>query len=432
MRLPSFTALSLSLAILLCCAAISESAQWWKGNLHTHSYWSDGDDFPEMITDWYKQNGYHFLAISDHNILAQGERWRFVDDLPRGAEALPKYIERFGEEWVETREVDGRTEVRLQPLNQYAPLFNEPGAFLLIQGLEITDNFTIRRPVHSLPVHLNATNLIEYIMPRGGDSVRETMQNNIDAVLEQRERTGQPMFPHINHPNFGWAITVEDIMALKGEKFFEVYNGHPAVRNYGDDLRPSMERMWDIILTKRLAEMGKPVMWGLATDDAHNYHEERVGLSNTGRGWVMVRAEFLTPEHLIRALEAGDFYASSGVTMASIETNQREMRLRIQAEEGVTYTTHFIGTRIGYDPSSEPQEDPNAPHIAASNRYSDDIGVVLAEVEGTQPLYVFEGDEIYVRATITSSKLHPNPYAEGDYEQAWIQPTVLNAIESNQ
>lgn len=108
------------------------------------------------------------------------------------------------------------------------------------------------------------------------------------------------------------------------------------------------------------------------------------------------------------------------------------MRLRIQAEEGVTYTTHFIGTRIGYDPSSEPQEDPNAPHIAASNRYSDDIGVVLAEVEGTQPLYVFEGDEIYVRATITSSKLHPNPYAEGDYEQAWIQPTVLNAIESNQ
>jgi hypothetical protein len=47
----------------------SSSPRWFKGNLHTHSLWSDGDDFPEMIADWYKQHGYHFLAISDHNVL---------------------------------------------------------------------------------------------------------------------------------------------------------------------------------------------------------------------------------------------------------------------------------------------------------------------------------------------------------------------------
>src|SRR5436189_226429 len=48
---------------------------WWKGNLHTHSFWSDGDDFPEMIADWYKAHGYHFLALSDHNVLSEGQRW---------------------------------------------------------------------------------------------------------------------------------------------------------------------------------------------------------------------------------------------------------------------------------------------------------------------------------------------------------------------
>src|SRR4051812_40680344 len=32
--------------------------RWFKGNLHTHSLWSDGNDFPEMIADWYKSNGY--------------------------------------------------------------------------------------------------------------------------------------------------------------------------------------------------------------------------------------------------------------------------------------------------------------------------------------------------------------------------------------
>ena len=48
---------------------------WFKGNLHTHSYWSDGDEFPEVIMDWYKSNGYQFVALSDHNTLAEGDQW---------------------------------------------------------------------------------------------------------------------------------------------------------------------------------------------------------------------------------------------------------------------------------------------------------------------------------------------------------------------
>src|SRR5436305_1149885 len=58
---------------------------WYKGNLHTHSLWSDGDDFPEMIADWYKRKGYHFLGLSDHNVLAEGERWI---DLPEKGNRL--------------------------------------------------------------------------------------------------------------------------------------------------------------------------------------------------------------------------------------------------------------------------------------------------------------------------------------------------------
>src|SRR4051812_28125014 len=56
--------------------AQKRSAQrWFKGNLHTHSLWSDGDGYPEMIVDWYQARGYNFLALSDHNIFAQGEKW---------------------------------------------------------------------------------------------------------------------------------------------------------------------------------------------------------------------------------------------------------------------------------------------------------------------------------------------------------------------
>ena len=48
--------LTLGLATLLAGCAhrpdSTTSARWWKGNLHTHSLWSDGDDYPEMIAGW--------------------------------------------------------------------------------------------------------------------------------------------------------------------------------------------------------------------------------------------------------------------------------------------------------------------------------------------------------------------------------------------
>ncbi len=37
--------------------------RWWKGNLHTHTFWSDGDDFPEMVAEWYRTHDYNFLAL---------------------------------------------------------------------------------------------------------------------------------------------------------------------------------------------------------------------------------------------------------------------------------------------------------------------------------------------------------------------------------
>lgn len=395
----------------------SPSTQWWKGNLHTHSLWSDGDTFPEVIIDWYKERGYHFIALSEHNVLAEGERWIQPEQTRNGMVIYQPYVDRFGEEWVEERMSGDTLFVRLKTLEEYRPLFEEEGRFLIIKSEEITDRFEQK------PIHVNATNIQELIEPQGGGSVREVMQNNVDAVLAQRERTGQPMFPHINHPNFGWAVTAEDLMALQGERFFEVYNGHPLVHNEGDSLRPSTERMWDIILTGRLAR-GDEVMYGIAVDDAHEYIEMAVNNSNPGRGWVMVRAADLSPESIIDAMEAGDFYGTSGVVLEDVGHDEGSLSLTIQPEEGVTYMTQFIGTRTGYDAHSEPVEAEGLEGAAVTRHYSDDIGQVLAEVEGVSPSYTFAGDEIYVRAKVISSKPKANPYQEGEFEVAWIQPVM--------
>ena len=382
--------------------------------MHTHSLWSDGDDYPEMIVDWYKEQGYHFLSLSDHNILSEGERWIDTTRNNSGTDAFIEYLERFGEDWVETRVDTSGYEVRLKTLEEFRGMFEEEDAFLLIQSEEISDRFGVK------PIHINATNIQEKIDPQGGGSVSEVMQNNIDAVLDQRKRLGIPMFPHINHPNFGWAITVEDLIVLRGEQFFEVYNGHPAVNNYGDESRPGLERMWDIITTRRIVR-GLPVMYGIAVDDSHNYHDIAINKANSGRAWVMVRSDSLQTNALIAAMERGDFYGSTGVELTDARLTGDEIALDIRPEEGVSYETHFIGTRIQHDSTGSAVAYEGG---YVTRTYSPEIGETLSVVEGVSPTYTFNGDELYVRAKVISTKRKENPYREGEMEMAWIQPVV--------
>jgi hypothetical protein len=386
--------------------------RWFKGNTHTHSWWSDGDSPPETIVAWYKDHGYDFLVLSDHDILSEGEKWITVKGAR--AEAARIYEEKFGPHWVVKRERDGNTEYRLKTLTEFRALFEEAGRFLLIQGEEISDSFEGR------PVHVNGLNLHELVPRQKGATFFETIQNNINAVREQQEKWGQPMLAHLNHPNFKWSTAAEDFMRLEGDQFFEVYNGHPGVRNYGDETYVSTERMWDIVLTRRFAELDLPVMYGLATDDAHGYTSWGVGQVNPGRGWVMVKARFLTPTHIIEAMQRGDFYASTGVTLEGIRFQNDTLEIEIQPRTGVSYRTQFIGTLEGYDPTSSPVSGDAAPGV--TRRYSDDIGQVLAEQEGTRARYRLTGREIYVRAKVISTAPHPNPFAEGDVEVAWTQP----------
>jgi hypothetical protein len=399
--------------------ALSATAapSWFRGNLHTHSLWSDGDDYPEMVVEWYKTNGYHFLAISDHNILHDGRKWVSVTNAA-ATNAFVKYYARFGPEWVQTRIEKGKFQVLLQPLWNYRPWFEEARRFVLIQSEEITDEFK------KAPIHMNATNLRDLIPPQKGTSVVDVIQRNVDAVLAQREITGLPMFPHLNHPNFGWALTAEDIVRIRGEHFFEVYNGHPEVRNYGDLKHASVERMWDIILTQRLTQNPSDVLYCLAVDDAHNYHAFGSKKSNPGRGWVMVRAAALNAASIVEALERGDFYATSGVRLRDVRRSRTRLALTIEPEAGVAYRTQFIGTRRGYNPTSTPVLGTNGQPLAVTRIYSRDIGTALAEVPGTAPSYTLRGDELYVRAKVISSKPKANPYAKGEVEVAWTQPLV--------
>jgi hypothetical protein len=397
------------------------AARWWKGNLHTHTFWSDGDDFPEMVADWYRDRGYHFLALSDHNVLARGVRWMPEAELVKrgGPDVVARCAERFGAAWVERRGVGAAAEVRLKPLDEFRALVEERGRFLLLPAEEISDR------VEGLPLHINATNIVEPIQPLGGATVIEAINANLRAVHDQAERAGREILAHLNHPNYHYAITPHDLAHAVIERHFEVFNGHPQSNQRGDATRPGVDRLWDIANTIRLVDLAAAPLFGLATDDSHDYHGPPED-SRPGRGWVVVRSAYLTPEHILRAINRGDFYASTGVELRDVvyDAERQVLRVAVLPAPGATYTVQFIGSLAGVDTRGEPVEPAaDAQHRGRHrHRYSDRIGAVLATVEGIEAEYRLTGRELYVRAVVTSSQPPVDPVWEGQKRQAWTQP----------
>ena len=298
-------------------------AQWYKGNIHTHTTESDGDEDPHKVVSWYRRHGYDFLVLSDHNHLT-----------------LLNYS-------------GGRRR------------FRKP---LMVPGEEVS--ISLNRG--DTPVHINGVGISRVVEPIDAGGVVETLQANVDAIVEAGG------IASINHPNFRWAFDHREISQVEGVSLLEVFNGHPATNILGAPDKPSYEAIWDGVLTS-----GR-VIFGVATDDSHNYHDFAPWLSNPGRGWVMVQADELPQDAIVDGLASGRFYASTGVTLARLDCSAESIELEIEQERDFIYTTRFTG------------ED----------------GVLLAESTGLTAEYVADGQEAYVRATVVSSS---GP-------RAWTQP----------
>ncbi len=432
-----------SLCWLLTATGLAQQApstpepRWWKGNLHTHTLWSDGDGFPEMVAEWYQTRGYHFLAISDHNVLNRGERWLDLkavmararkhsenDSATLSLDPLGNYIKRFGTNWVETRvsQTNGELQVRLKPFDEYRLRFEEAGRFLMLEAEEIT-----HKAQNGRALHLGAVNIPEVIKPRDGITVREVIANNLQAVEASAAQAGRQVLVHANHPNYKWGVTAEDLAAVVEERFFEVWNGVTGDNDPGDERHASTDEIWDIANTLRLARLGAPPLYGIGSDDAHDYQGNK-SRALPGRAWVMVRAGRLTPESLICAMRAGDFYTTTGVVLENVRFDPKSgtLALRIQPQAGESFITRFLGTRRGANLKGKPRLDQNGREVNTTLDYRSSggpqIGEVLREEPGLNPSYTLKGNELYVRAVVTSSGKTPVPSTEFEFKRAWTQP----------
>lgn len=298
-------------------------AKWYKGNIHTHTTESDGDAQPTKVVSWYRRHGYDFLVLSDHNHVT-----------------ILEY---------------GRAKRR----------FKKP---LMIPGEEVS----VRINQGLAAIHINGIGISRLVEPIDAGTVVPTIQANVNAILDAGG------IASINHPNFTWAFDHEALIQVNGASLLEVFNGHPGANILGSPGKPSYEEIWDGVLSA-----GKS-MFGVATDDSHNYYDFNPMQSNPGRGWVMVRADELSTEAIVEALSSGAFYSSTGVILEELEVSDSGISLKVQQERDYLYVTRFIG------------QD----------------GKVFAEVEGVEASYDMQGNEGYVRAAVTASSGH----------KAWAQP----------
>ncbi|MCL5270929.1 MAG: hypothetical protein M1457_10380 [bacterium] len=405
---------AIAAAVLMWTAAARAAGQdatehWYKGNIHCHSLYSDGNSFPECVVEWYKSRGYNFLALTDHNVFQEGQRWVEIapptETKPKhgfaSQEALDRYKALFGTQWVDEETSGGKRLARLKTYAEFSPRFETPGSFLLMPGEEITcptpQNTDYR-------VHVVATNIVDPIeapAAAAGQTDPGVWQANSAAklVASQSKAAGVEMHAHLNHP--GWShLTAADVCRIDGLNQMEINND-----DSGSSVSlPATEATWDTVLADRIAR-GKPLMLGVAVDDAHNHLTDSA--FGAGHGWLMVRAASLTAENIIRAIDRGDFYATTGVELAGLRTGRAELALRIRPEAGVTYRTEFVGQRKGGQ-----------------------TGQVLAIVDGTDAIYQVIGNELYVRARVTSSKARMTSRGTiAYYEMAWTQPYQPAKIE---
>jgi hypothetical protein len=142
----------------------------------------------------------------------------------------------------------------------------------------------------------------------------------------------------------------------------------------------------------------------------------------------MVRAQYLTAESIVRAIRAGDFYASTGVVLDEIAFNKpsHTLSLKIHAAGNETFVTRFVGTRKGVNLKGRPRVYKNGQPLDTTLDYrtsgGPQMGEVLAELRGANPIYKLRGDELYVRAVVVSSGTPDVPSSEYPFKRAWTQP----------
>ncbi|HET9986934.1 MAG TPA: hypothetical protein VFQ65_00400, partial [Kofleriaceae bacterium] len=257
------------------------------------------------VISWYEQHGYDFSVLTDHNRVSE----------------------------VDGADTHGRIAVHL-PDAQHK--------LLVLAGIELTHN-----PSGCLPpgdksrkcrIHVNV--IAPTVRPNGKlEWAERHSHERVDmyqAALIAAKALGGAVV-QINHPQWFWGMTADVLaeLARRGATLVEIANIQFTKWNLGDKDHPSTEQLWDDVLARGLT------IWGVASDDAHDYSERHSGKWPAGGGWIVVKAR-REPQAIVDAIAAGHFYASTGVALAHAEVVGDELVVEVDPAAAGSYQIAWI------------------------------------------------------------------------------------------
>jgi len=388
-----------------------------------HSYWSDGDIYPEQAVDWYKDNGYHFVVLSDHSFLQlETQKWVNIGTEPQRIALYEKFIEKYGRP--ETRVEENERQVRLSTIHELKERFDTPGRFLMIPGHELNEG------ANGVTLHGNAINVTDTIPFQRGETLAESIDQNALAVKNNGIDNGHTSVFVLNHPMWPYYdIDPISIIDTKEVRLFEFLNAGGGVHiNYEEsDQFWGREFLWDIVTAFRVAK-GLPLIYGVGSDDAHRYTEFRDHCDNPGQSWIYVQSEKLEPNALVQSMIRGDFYISNGVEMENIAFDKvtGTLSVKVKPVDGVQYRILFVGTKKDFDRTVVPFEVEKSDKNPARKGWTfskETIGIGFSFVDGTEASYQLKADDLYVRAVVISDQKRAfKASLTPGVSAAWTQP----------
>ncbi len=243
---------------------------FYKGNLHCHSNLSDGRLSPQQLKEFYKANGYSFLAITDHEFLKNNS---YLDDedfitITSTEIAIKEFL---GQSTLE------KPYMKVCHLNLYAKEQDNDFNFFYNQIYDHFSSLELKKTLKTPP----------------DDFDRVYSGEGVNHIINAANDNG--FFVAYNHPRW----------SLENYSNYSAYEGLWAVEIFNTSCNVSGMYEYDINVADDFLRDGKRIFI-TSGDDNHNKQQDSFGT------FVMINSDELKYERIIDALLKGEFYTSTG------------------------------------------------------------------------------------------------------------------------
>lgn len=268
----------------------------YKGNMHCHSNLSDGQNTPSELKELYKNNGYSFLAITDHDFLLphselDDDSFITITSCELSVKSSP------------TQSTLSHPYMRVCHFNIYS---KEQNTYFNPFYNRVYDKYSSdeRKKLFNVPEV---------------DFERDISPEGINKLIETANSNG--FFVAFNHPR--WSLdTYENYSKYKGLWGVEVYNTSCFCEGVQE---------YDINVLDDMLRLGNKV-FATSGDDNHSLRD----LFGT---FVMVEADSLSYNNVINALVSGDFYTSTGPLIHRISVEDDTVEVECSSVKAIMLST---------------------------------------------------------------------------------------------